>query len=260
MTRLTPAGRFWRRLLVLMLAVLVLPAMVAAQSQDYEEWSAETRTSLGFRANAQVVRALLPAGWTVTPSAESPDQVNISVTFIDRHVVLDPQGQPVGSGSSRYMVISVQARDADNQSSVLIVNGISPEGSGSYEVYQPAALASAERKLTGQGLQSAQVEENWQMVAESGDSVRLTLRYQQAIPVRRQSSIVIRSGRNTAFTRTYKIDQASDVLGVPGAPGSRIQSLEFRADGPLFSHLFNESAVLTGVTSTPWYNREIYIP
>jgi len=47
---------------------------------------------------------------------------------------------------------------------------------------------------------------------------------------------------------------------VPGAPGSRIQSLEFRADGPLFSHLFNESAVLTGVTSTPWYNREIYIP
>jgi hypothetical protein len=249
-------GRQWRCIVALML--LVMP--FAAQAQDYVEWSAETRTSLGFRVNGDVVRALLPAGWTVAPSAESPRQVSLSVTFMDRHVVLNPQGQPVGTGSSRYVVMSVQARNADGESSTLIINGISPEGIGSYEVYQPAVLARAERALSGLAEQGSQVQENWQMVSGSGDSISLTLNYQQAIPVRRQSSIVIRSGKNTGFTRTYKIDQASDVLGVPDAPGSRIEVMTFSAEGPLYSRLFDGTEKLTSATSTPWYHREIYIP
>jgi hypothetical protein len=71
---------------------------------------------------------------------------------------------------------------------------------------------------------------------------------------------VIRSGKNTGFTRTYKIDQANDVLGVPGAPDSRIASMSLQIEGPLYSRIFDGSEVLTGITSTPWYHREIYIP
>lgn len=118
----------------------------------------------------------------------------------------------------------------------------------------------AERSLSGQDDSNARVEENWKMVADSGDATSLALRYQQAVPTRRQSSVVIRSGRNTDYTRTYTIDQANDVLGVPGAADSRIESFRFAADGPLFSRLFEGNEVLTGVTSTPWYNREISIP
>lgn len=250
-------------LLALTVAGFIDAPAASAQTErtdPYVEWSAETRTSLGFRVNGNAMRALLPPGWTIAPVADAPEQVNLSVTFMDRHVVLDPQGQPVGTGSSRYMVMSVQARSTDGDSSTLIINGISPEGAGSYEVYQPATTARAERAIVGQAEQSRRVQEIWQMVSSSGDSVSLTLVYQQAIPVRRASTIVIRSGKNTDFTRTYKIDQVNDVLGVPDAPNSRIEAMNLEIEGPLYSHIFDGTEVLTGITSTPWYHREIYIP
>lgn len=248
-----------------MLVALVSAAMLTAgpspaDAQDYQEWSAETRTSLGFQVNGDTVRELLPAGWTIAEAAQAPDQVNLTVTFMDRHVILDPQGQPVGTGSSRYMVMSVQARDTGGDPGILIVNGISPEGAGAYDVYQTAIVATAERRVNGQGDGLAEVQESWQMEAGSGDRISVELHYQQAVPARRQSTIVIRSGKHTDYTRTYRIDQANDALGVPGAAASRIRSFTFNASGPLYSRLFNGSEVLTGITSTPWYNREISVP
>lgn len=239
--------------------LLALIWSVPGLAHDYQEWSAETRTSLGFRVSADVVRSLLPEGWAVATSNEAADQVSLTVTFMDRHIILDPQGQVVGNGTSRYMVMSVQARNEQDESGILILNGISPEGEGAYEVYQLAETAIAERSVSGQGEDNGHVEERWVMAAQSGDSAALTLHYQQATPTRRQSSIVIRSGKNTAYTRTYRIDQASDALGTPGAPDTRIQAFSFTTAGPLYSRLFDGS-VLTGVTSTSWYNREISIP
>lgn len=247
------------RLFVLACATLFAPMLVTAQ--DYVEWSTETRTSLGFRVNAAAIESLLPDGWSLTPIPDAPGQVNISVTFMDRHLVLDAQGEKVRTGTSRYMVMSVQARHESNgQSGTMIVNGISPEGPGAYEVYQPAVVANAERTSSGQGEQFGVTEETWELVAESGDSATLNLRYQKAMPVRRQSSVVIRSGHRPEFTRTYNIDQASDVLGIPGASGSRIEQLSFTVAGPLFSRIFDGTEVITGVTSIPMYTREIFIP
>lgn len=246
--------------LMIVAYVLLLGASPAA-AQDYEEWSAEVRTSLSFRVNVAAIRPLLPSGWHISPIADAPDKVNISLTFMDRYLVLDAQGEQVRNGASRYMVMSVQAsNEMTGQSGVMIINGISPEGTGAYEVYQPASIARTARASSGLGEESASSTETWEFVAESGDRVLLDLRYRSAPPVRRQLSIVIRSGHRPEFTRTYHIDQASDRLGIPGNPDSRIESLSFTAAGPLFSAIFDGTEVLTGVTSTPWYNREIFIP
>ncbi len=254
---MTTLKRTTLHLLLLTLALLAGPAT----AQDYVEWSTETRTSLGFRVKAAAVTSLLPAGWNIATIADAPDLVNLSVTFMDRHVVLDAQGQPVRTGTSRYMVMSVQARSADgSQSGTMIINGISPEGPGAYEVYQPAGVARVERTSSGDGEEGGVSDETWQLEAESGDSVMLNLRYRKGAAVRRQSEIVIRSGRRPEFTRTYRIDQASDVLGLPDAPDSRIEQVSFTVAGPLFSRIFDGTEVLTGVTAIPWYSREIYIP
>ncbi|ALO45522.1 hypothetical protein [Pseudohongiella spirulinae] len=243
------------------LALMITANFAFSAEQTYEEWSAETRTSLNFRVNADVVNALLPAGWQVPEVAESPGRVNLGLTFMDRHVVLNAHGEAIGSGTSRYMVMSVQARNqASGQSSVMIINGVSPEGTGSYEVYQPATEASASRSVSGHGTETGLVEETWQMTAISGDSIRLHLHYEPAPPTRRQATLVIRSAKNTDYTRTYKIDQATDALGTPGAPNSRLHRYEFTAEGPLFSKIFDGTEQLQSVTSTPWYHREIYIP
>ncbi len=244
--------------LLFCLTPLMLPASWA---QDYVEWSTETRTSLAFRVNAAAVAPLLPQGWQLAPLADAPGQVALSVTFMDRHVVLDAQSESVRTGTSRYMVMSVQARNgADGQPGTMIINGISPEGPGAYEVYQPATVARVERTTTGQGEDAGRSEETWELAAQSGDSVSMTLHYERATPVRRPSTVVIRSGRRPEFTRTYQIDQATDVLGTPGAADSRIEQVSFVATGPLFSRIFDGTQVLTGVTAIPWYSREIFVP
>lgn len=246
------------RLFVAVVTLAACPALASAQ--EFQEWSAETRTSLGFQVNADAVRSLLPDNWTVADASGAPGMVNLTLTFMDRHMIFGPEGQPVGTGSSRYMVMSVLALDAQGEACILIINGISPEGAGAYGVYQPAVVATAERQLNGQADAGARVEESWEMVADSGDAINLDLHYRQDVPSRRQSSVVIRSGRNTGYTRTYTIDQANDALGTTGAPETRIESFRFVAEGPLFSRIFDGTEVLTGVTSTPWYNREIFIP
>lgn len=245
-------------LIMLIVASLITPL---ATADDYVEWSAETRTSLSLRVNGAAVRSLLPAGWEVAAIQDSPDQVNISLTFMDRLLVIDPQGDLVRTGASRYMVISVQARNAETgQGGALIINGISPEGPGAYEVYQPAVVARAERRDSGLAEEPGSTEETWEMLAESGDRVTLNLRYRKAVPSRRQSSIVIRSGKQPSYTRTYRIDQASDPLGAPGAPDSRIERVTLEASGPIYSRIFDGGEAITGVTSIPWYTREIFVP
>lgn len=256
MTILKP---LYRRLL--MLACAVLACMHTAAAQDYVEWSTENRTSLSFQVNQAGVSPLLPAGWTLVPVERAPERAAVSITFMDRHLVLDGQGQVLRTGTSRYMVMSVQARsEASGQSGTMLVTGISPEGPGAYEVYQPAVLASVEKTGSGQGEASGESRETWTMEAQSGDRVQLSLAYTEATPVRRESRIVLRSGRRPDFTRTYQIDQATDALGRPGEPGSRIKQLNFTAEGPLFSRIFDGTEVLTGVTAIPWYSREIFIP
>lgn len=174
-----------KRLQALFASTLLCCAALFSQAwaQNYVEWSTETRTSLAFRVNAAAVVPLLPQGWQLAPLADAPGQVALSVTFMDRHVVLDAQGQSVRSGTSRYMVMSVQARNgADGQPGTMIINGISPEGPGAYEVYQPATVARVERTTTGQGEEAGRSEEAWELAAQSGDSVSMTLHYQRATP------------------------------------------------------------------------------
>jgi hypothetical protein len=241
-------------------AALLLIGSVALSAQEPVEWSAETRTSLSFRVKASLVQPLLPPGWNVA-TQDGTDRTAVGVTFMERHLVLDGRGQQVRTGTTRYMVMSVQARRGPSgPSGTMIVAGISPEGAGAYGVYQSATVARVERTSTGQAEDSGQAEEAWELASAGGDRVTLRLRYRRAVPVRRQSTSTIRSGRRPEFTRTYRVDQASDALGVPGEAGGRIEAVSFTATGPLFSTVFDGSEVLAGVTAIPWYTREIFIP
>jgi hypothetical protein len=243
-----------------LIAALLLVGSVALAAQEPVEWSAETRTSLSFRVRASLVRPLLPAGWDVV-TQDGTDRAAFGVTFIDRHLVLDGRGQPVRTGTIRYVVMSVQARRGESgQAGTMMVAGISPDGAGSYGVYQNATLARVERTGSGQAEDGSRAEEIWEMASAGGDRVVLRLRYRRSVAVRRQSMSTIRSGRNPEFTRTYRVVQVSDALGTPGDADRRIEALSFAASGPLFSKIFDGSETLVSVTAVPWYTREIFIP
>jgi hypothetical protein len=237
-----------------------LPLMSVAQ--NVTERSVELRTSLGFRVSAPAVQKLLPEGWTVPPATDgsNKDKANITVTMMERLMVVDAKGQPVSSGTARYVVITTAARNADGKTATFALRGISPEAPGSYDIYVPAVTAKVERTTEGRGVESGRAKETWDFAAASGEKISLTLQYRRGRLTKSHSDPVIRSARHPEFQRTYHIDQASEVLRSSTSAEDRIDAISFKASGGFLSSLFDDSATLLSVTSIPWYYREITVP
>ena len=238
---------------------LVLP--LTASAQNVTEWSSETRTGLAFRVKADVLARLLPPGWVSVPSmAPGTPGANLNVTMMERAIVLDPQGKPVRSGSSRYVVLGVPAKNTQTgQTNTIIVGGLSPEGAGAYGVYLTATAAHLERTTSGEAEGAARVQEAWEFSAASGERIDLRLTYRRGTATKAHVDSVVRSAITPEFQRTYRIDQATDVLRSASTP-DRVEQLTFRATGPTLAALFDGSEALLAVTATPFYVREISIP
>lgn len=245
----------------LLLAALAARIPSSASAQGVTEWSSEQRIILAFRVNPDVLQRLLPAGWVSAPSTSpATPGANLNVTMMERQVVLDPQGKPLRTGTSRYMVLGAPARNAQTgQANTLIISGVSPEGAGAYGVYLTAATATLERTTSGEAETPADVREAWTFVATTGERVELRVAYTRGATTKSHADTVVRSGRRPEFQRTYHIDQATDVVRSANA-ADRVRQLSFNATGPTLAPLFDGSQVLLGVTAVPYYVRDITIP
>lgn len=252
--------RFFSGALVCFVALWCRPA--PARAQGVTEWSVEARTALSFRVNEAAVQALLPAGWKVEPSAAAENRGgNLTVTFMERLLVLDGRGKTLRTGTTRYLVMSTSAKHAQTgQVGTLVVGGLSPEGAGAYDVYLPATAARLERSSSAQGEEAGTAQEAWALTAASGERVELSLRYRRGAPLKSHADRALRSAVHPEFTRSYRVDQAADVLRSGASPQDRIDEIRFTATGPRFAPLFDGSEALLSVTSIPWYQREISIP
>jgi hypothetical protein len=233
----------------------------AAAAPNVTEWSSEARTVVAFKVNAQALQARLPAGWVPAPSTHPATAgANINVTFMERQIVLDPQGKPLKTGTSRYAVLGVAARNVQTgQANTIVIGGLSPEGAGAYGVYTTATTATLERRTTGSADQQARVDEAWEIASAAGDDLVLHYVYRRGPVTRAHVETVVRSALHPEFQRTYRIDQAADLVRSATAP-DRVEQFAFRASGPLFAALFDGTEVLVGVTAIPYYVREISIP
>jgi hypothetical protein len=250
-----------RRYLIACGITLTCFAPLLSVAQNVTERSVEIRTSLSFRVSAPAVQKLLPAGWTVPPSdAANSGKANITVTMMERLMVVDAKGQPVSSGTTRYAVITTAARNADGKAGTFALGGISPESPGSYDIYLPAVIARVERTTEGQGIESGRAKESWEFAATSGEKLSLTLQYRRGRLTKSHNDVVVRSGRHPEFQRTYHIDQASEILRSVTLADDRVEAISFKASGGYLSSLFDDSATLLTVTSVPWYFREITVP
>jgi hypothetical protein len=244
--------------------VVVLACLVSARfavAQNITEWSSEHRIILNFKVNDAALQRLLPDGWVVAPSA-SPGTpgANLNLTMMERVIVLDPQGKPLRTGTSRYMVLGVPAKNtATGQTNTMIVSGLSPEGAGAYDVYVTATTARVERAVAGQGVGYASVRESWEFAGAGGERVLLSATYMRGTVTKSHADAVVRSARHPDFQRTYHIDQAVDVLRSANT-SNRVEQFQFRATGGVFTTLFDGSERLLGVSAVPFYVREISVP
>jgi hypothetical protein len=210
--------------------------------------------------NEAAAQRLLPPGWTVAPSTAAANRgANLNVTLIDRELVLDGQGKPLRTGTSRYVVLGIPARNAAGETNTVVVTGLSPEGPGAYGVYLTAIMARVERSSSSKAEEAGQATEYWEFAAASGERLEVRLSYRRAAPVKSHVEARVRSGKHPEFTRTYRIDQAADVLR-GAASTDRITDLTFRASGAALATLFDGTEQLLSVTSVPWYVREVSVP
>ena len=206
------------------------------------------------------LQRLVPPGWTSAPSSAPGNRgANLTVTFIERQVVLDGQGKQYRAGTSRYIVMVAPARNSAGEANAVVVTGLSPEGPGAYGVNLTAVVSTVTRSSTAQAEESGRTEEHWEFAAASGERVELQVAYRRAPAVRSHVETTLRSARHPEFTRTYRIDQAADVVRSASTP-DRVEALTFRASGAAFAPLFDGQETLLSVTSLPWYVREVSVP
>ena len=248
------------RLLRLSLAVVTLGTYTAPCAAEITEWSAEQRYTASFHVDDAALQRLLPAGWTLAPStAPTNPGGNLNMTFIDRMVVLDGEGKTYRAGSSRYVVLTVPARNVDGTANNIIISGLSPEGPGAYGVNLTATTSRVQRSAVTEGEAGSSVEEHWEFATASGERIDLQIAYTRAPTTKSRAEVTIRSAVRPDFTRTYRIEQAADVLRSANRP-DRIESLALEVSGPKFAALFDGSEQLLSITAFPYYVREVSVP
>lgn len=241
-------------------ALLAVHGAVRIAAQNVTEWSAESRTLLSFRVTPANVQKLLPAGWTLEPSAAAGTRgANLNMTLMERLIVVDKQGMPVGTGTIRYLTMTAPARNADGKTGTFVIAGLSPDAPGAYDVYTAATMARVERSSESQGSDAGRARETWQFAAASGEKLSLTIAYRRGRLTKSHADTIVRSARHPEFQRTYHIDQASDVLRSLSSD-DRVDDVKFSASGGFLSALFDGTETLLSVTSVPWYVREITVP
>lgn len=244
----------------LTLAAAILATASTGSAQTVTEWSGETRVALSFRVDDAALQKLLPAGWTSAPSTGDGNRgANLTVSFIDRLVALDGQGKTYRTGTSRYIVFGAPARNAAGETNTVILAGLSPEGPGAYGVNLTATISRVDRSSSTRAEEGGTSEERWEFAAGSGERIELSVAFRRSAAVKTHAETTLRSARRPEFTRTYRIDQAADVVRSLTTP-DRVERLSFRATGAAFAPLFDGRETLLSVTSFPWYVREISVP
>jgi len=246
------------------IAVITGPTLLALatalNAQTVTEWDAETRLSFSFHVNDAALQKMLPPGWTSAPSTAAGNPgANLTVNFIDRQVVFDGQDKVYRTGISRYIVLAAPARSAAGDANTVVIGGLSPEGPGAYGVNLTAVVSRVDRSSSAQAEEGGRVEERWEFAAASGERIELQLAFRRAAAVKTHAETKLRSARHPEFTRSYRVDQAADVVRSRSTP-DRVDRVMIRLSGAAFAALFDGQETLLSVTSFPYYVREISVP
>jgi hypothetical protein len=270
--RWSPAGAFMRRALVTreelmrttVVALLLLAAVPAATAQNLEKLTSndvEVRTGLTFKVSDAVVQRMLPAGWQLNSPAAGPTRgFNLGVTLIDQSMTQDPDGKPLPARS--YVVLNAPAKKVGTDiAGTMVLGGFIPHDAvpGAYGVYGPAKVV-VDRKQRTEADGKTAVEETWEARADDGSAIEIQIQFMRGALTRGKAEAKIYSAARPDFYRTYRLEQAVDVVRSAPTGVDRASKFSLKAIGPKLAPLFDGSEQLVSITSIPHYWRSIYVP
>ncbi|WMT88607.1 hypothetical protein NO932_08350 [Pelagibacterium sp. 26DY04] len=239
------------------LATTIGPAAMA--ETQTENVVAEARTYVYLTVPEDVVQSVLPEGWASTPTASGPATgANVILLLVDRRLALDPEGAPLGGGTNQLAVFAVPASSANDDEGLVIVGGYAAAGApAAYGNYEPASVTLTRSSHTEDMVTNS--EEEWTISAEDGDTLSLSLSYEEATPTLSSFDQTVFSGATPDFYRMYRGSQVVDVLESATEGVDRVDQFDLSASGGIAGTLI-ESAEVVAVSRFAHYTRSTFVP
>ena len=213
-----------------------------------------------FKAAEAAVQKFLPEGWELDVATSGPAKdINLRLTFIDRLTAHNAEGKALDP--VRVTTLSIPAKQTGSETRgtllFLIYSSSAGGGPGPYGV-SVQGNTNMEKRVRIDPAGTGTVEESWEVQSQDGDSIQLQLQYARGTMTTGKAEQLMYSSAKQGFYRIYRSEQAVDIVRGPGT--DRVQKVVFKASGPKLAPLFDGSEQLIGVTSTPWYTRQTYLP
>jgi hypothetical protein len=244
------------------LAVTFSTAAVAIA--ETKLWSTvESRIILGFKADDAAVQATMPEGWKAITLPKGPlAGVNLLVVFMDRHLILDPEGKPQDPSSNPIAAFMSYGVSKD-------VEGVRAYITRIYEtspVVDPygnsvAAVITRDGQKTVDAGNSVERTEIWSVKPEGGGSIDFKLTYDSA-GLNWVAGGVSRpySSAMPEYSHIYRYDQAAELVMNNTSGYELSNEWEFSSSVPEFADMFNGSEELIAILNIPVYVRDVFEP
>jgi hypothetical protein len=234
-----------------------------AGAETLVETNFDSRLNVQFRVAEAALKSSVPAPWQIAPAASGPGKdANLTVVFLQRLLVLSPEGKPTPGATHRTVALVVPAKNTQtDESAPVVLRVFTADPQGVPGPYKNSVKANVRRELTlkGDGNEPGVGSEQWQMQADSG-TIEVQLAYQRGVPSRTKGESKVYSAVEPTFFRLYRVDQGVDVVKSVPAGIDRVQSFRFRSTVPEFARLFDGSEQVIAVSVIPWYFREVRLP
>jgi len=226
--------------------------------------TAETRLTVALKVGQAELQKFVPAQMQVMPVPGGPlKEANFFIIFVDAFLVQDAQGKPDKGGIARKAVLAVPVKHTQTgEMAFLVTGGFTADSQDAPGPYKNAVQAMIRREQTHKeaNLEAAVVEDFWEVRDARGGGIELRVQYQSSLPSRAKAEQKIYSAVEPSFFRIYRIEAATDILKSIPAGINRVQNYQLRVAVPELSKLFDGTEQLVGVTATPLYVRQIFLP
>ena len=254
----------WLAVSIAISIVLAVPGLPpAASAETFVETNFDSRLNVQFRVAEAALKSWVPAPWQINPASSGPGKdANLTVVFLQRLLVLGPDGKPTPGATHRTVAIVAPAKNTQtDESAPVVLRVYTADPQGLPGPYKNSVKASVRREFTlkGEGNEPGTGSELWQMQTDGG-SIEVQVAYQRAVPSRAKSDSKVYSAVEPTFFRLYRVDQGMDVVKSVPAGIDRVQSYRFRSTVPELTRLFDGTEQLVAVSVIPWYAREVRLP
>src|SRR5579863_1323251 len=252
-------------ILVLFAAGFLAGSALHARAETLAEFSSEARFQLDLHVPDDVIKALLPPGWTPNVAAQGPAKdANLRAVFIDRVTINGPDGKPVGKGSNRLVYLVAPVKDAAGAAVQLVIGGLTEDPAdapGPFGVYLPAVTHTMQRS-TSSGTGPILESQDWVFTGAGGERLELHIKYERGVANKgNPADTKFYSAKNPGFFQISRQEQVLDILrNVTTTPPDRVKEFSFKAGGGSYAKLFDGSERVLSWDNIVWIHRSVFLP